>query len=105
MTISNVRESRNRWEPPGQFGAAPRRPMRGTVRAPDPAARAAWSAAARDRDALQERIVSAVRQHLEDGGPGPSEFDLLMFARTAIREEHLARVLAATSPLLVARRR
>jgi len=54
-------------------------------------ANVAWAAAARERDVAQTRIVHAFRHHLEFGGGGPDEADLLLFARAAIAEQRLAR--------------
>jgi len=53
--------------------------------------RNAWMAAMRVRKAVQARIVEAFRRHLEGAGPGPSDEDLLMFARLAIAEQRLMR--------------
>ncbi|MET0542585.1 MAG: hypothetical protein ABWZ88_12600 [Variovorax sp.] len=105
MTLSTLCQSQTLWASAEQSGAAARRPNTGNARRPDPKARAAWRAAALDRDECQARIVRALRHSLEEGGPGPSESELLMFARTAIREQALARALAVTAPVLVARRR
>jgi hypothetical protein len=52
-------------------------------------ARNAWRAAMRVRKAVQARIVEAFRRHLEGAGPGPSDEDLLMFARLAVAEQRL----------------
>lgn len=54
-------------------------------------ARNAWRAAMRVRLAVQARIVEAFRRHLEGAGPGPSDEDLLMFARLAVAEQRLLR--------------
>ena len=54
-------------------------------------ARKAWMAAVRVRKAVQARIVEAFRRHLEGAGPGPSDEDLLMFARLAVAEQRLMR--------------
>lgn len=54
-------------------------------------ARDAWRAAMRVRKAVQARIVEAFRRHLEGAGPGPSDEDLLMFARLAVAEQRLMR--------------
>ncbi len=56
--------------------------------------RNAWMAAARVRKAMQARIVHAFRRHLAGLGPGPSEEELLAFARVAVAEERLMRRLA-----------
>jgi hypothetical protein len=48
-------------------------------------------AAMRVRKAVQARIVHAFRRQLEGAGPGPSDEDLLMFARLAIAEQRLMR--------------
>jgi hypothetical protein len=49
----------------------------------------AWLAAVQIRNAIQGRIVFAFRKQIEDGGPGPAEADLLLFARVAIAEQRL----------------
>jgi hypothetical protein len=71
------------------------RPARGPSRLlPDTPAqqkRNAWMAAMRVRKAVQARIVHAFRRQLEGAGPGPSDEDLLMFARLAIAEQRLMR--------------
>jgi hypothetical protein len=54
-------------------------------------ARKAWVAAANAREAVQERIVNAFRRDVEGTGPGPSEFDLQLFARLAVAEQRLKR--------------
>ncbi|GAA4357714.1 hypothetical protein GCM10023165_51970 [Variovorax defluvii] len=67
------------------------------VRGPSPASqdteaqqkRNAWMAAVRVRKAVQARIVEAFRRQLEGAGPGPSDEDLLMFARLAVAEQRL----------------
>ena len=53
--------------------------------------RNAWMAAMRVRKAVQARIVEAFRRQLVGAGPGPSDEDLLMFARLAITEQRLMR--------------
>ena len=53
-------------------------------------------AAAGARKVAQERIVEAFRRHLKGEGPGPSEEELLTFARLAIAEQRLLR--RATAP-------
>ena len=57
-------------------------------------ARSAWMTAMRVRKAVQARIVEAFRRHLDGVGPGPSDEDLLMFARLAVAEQRLQRRLA-----------
>ena len=54
-------------------------------------ARKAWITAANAREAVQARIVSAFRRDVEGTGPGPSEFDLQLFARLAVTERRLKR--------------
>lgn len=54
-------------------------------------ARKAWVAAANAREAVQARIVCAFRRDVEGSGPGPSEFDLQLFARLAVTERRLKR--------------
>lgn len=57
-------------------------------------ARRARAAAVRVRKAVQGRIVRAFRKQIEGSGAGPSDIDLLMFARLAIAEQRLGRSLA-----------
>ena len=57
-------------------------------------ARKSWVAAVRIRKAAQERIVCAFRRHIEGWGSGPTDAQLLMFARAAIAEQRCKRALA-----------
>ncbi|WP_179106957.1 hypothetical protein [Variovorax sp. KK3] len=50
-------------------------------------------AAVRVRKAMQARIVRAFRRHLAGQGPGPSDEELLIFARLAVAEQRLMRLL------------
>ncbi|MDM0109796.1 hypothetical protein QTH97_33105 [Variovorax sp. J22R24] len=54
-------------------------------------ARKAWVAAAHAREAMQSRIVSAFGRDIAGAGPGPTDFDLQMFARLAVAERRLKR--------------
>ena len=56
-------------------------------------ARRAWTAAVNLRKAIHLRIVAAYRSQLEGLGPGPSDVDLRLFARIAVAEERLRRLL------------
>lgn len=56
-------------------------------------ARSAWIAAMRVRKAMQARIVEAFGRHVEGSGSGPTDEELLTFARLAIAEQRLARRL------------
>lgn len=58
-------------------------------------ARHTWVAAVRVRKAVQDRIVSAFRRHLDGAGPGPTDEELLKFARLAVAEQRLGRNLAS----------
>ena len=78
--------------------AAPRAPRRGSASRRSPVlaemrARRAWTAAVNLRDAIHLRIVAAFRSQLEGLGPGPSDVDLRLFARIAVAEERLRRLL------------
>jgi len=53
--------------------------------------RAAWIGAIRARKAMQARIVEAFRRRIQGWGLGPTDEDLLMFARLAIAEQRLTR--------------
>lgn len=81
----------------GHFGPliASGRPLaRSGADARETAARQSWVAALRVRKAVQDRIVSAFRRHIDGSGPGPSDAELLMFARLAVAEQRLGRNLA-----------
>ena len=54
-------------------------------------ARRAWNIAMRAREAIHERIVHAFRQSIAGFGPGPTDFDLQLFARLAVNEQRLKR--------------
>jgi hypothetical protein len=54
-------------------------------------ARDAWIAAMRVRKAMQARIVEAFGTYVNGAGPGPTDEELLTFARLAIAEQRLAR--------------
>lgn len=54
----------------------------------------AFAAATHVRKAIQDRIVRAFRRHIEGAGRGPTDAELLMFARLAIAEQRLGRSLA-----------
>lgn len=70
--------------------AVPRVPI-----APDEmSAHRAFAAATHVRKVIQERIVRAFRRHIEGAGRGPTDAELLMFARLAIAEQRLGRSLA-----------
>jgi len=56
-------------------------------------ARRAWTAAVNLRKTIHLRIVAAYRSQLEGLGPGPSDVELRLFARVAVAEERLLRVL------------
>lgn len=56
-------------------------------------ARGAWMAAKRVRKAVQARIVRAFRKYIEGAGPGPTDEELLTFARLAVAEHRLERRL------------
>lgn len=56
-------------------------------------ARDAWIAAMRVRKAMQARIVEAFGKHVDGSGSGPTDEELLTFARLAIAEQRLARRL------------
>jgi hypothetical protein len=56
-------------------------------------ARSAWMAGKRVRKAVQARIVVAFRQYIEGAGPGPTDEELLTFARLAVAERRLERRL------------
>jgi hypothetical protein len=53
----------------------------------------AFAAATHVRKAIQHRIVLAFRRHIE-GARGPTDAELLMFARLAIAEQRLGRSFA-----------
>ena len=67
--------------------------LRGSMRSPGELqaqeVRTAWLAVMRVRKAVQARIVEAFRRQLEGRGPGPSDGDLLLFARLAVSEQRL----------------
>jgi hypothetical protein len=67
--------------------------------------RKAWLAAAQVRNAALDRIVVAFRKQIEDGGPGPADADLLLFARVAIAERRLLRRLAHSKDRFARRRK
>jgi len=81
------------------------RPIGGEIRRHEAEGRLAWVIAVREREALQARIVYAFRHHLEAGGPGPAEADLLLFAQAAIAEQRMARALGEARSTFTARRR
>ncbi|MDM0075439.1 hypothetical protein QTH90_13645 [Variovorax sp. J2P1-59] len=54
-------------------------------------ARKAWVAAMRAREAMQSRIVGAFGRGITGVGPGPTELDLLLFAKLAVAERRLKR--------------
>ncbi|NGM89499.1 hypothetical protein G5B35_19580 [Parapusillimonas sp. SGNA-6] len=54
----------------------------------------AFAAATHVRKAIQRRIVRAFRRHIEGAGRGPTDAELLMFARLAIAEQRLGRSFA-----------
>lgn len=56
-------------------------------------ARGAWIAAMRVRKAMQARIAEAFGRYVDGSGPGPTDEELLSFARLAIAEQRLARRL------------
>jgi hypothetical protein len=56
-------------------------------------ARGAWIAAMRVRKAMQARIVEAFGKYVSGSGSGPTDEELLTFARLAIAEQRLARRL------------
>lgn len=60
-----------------------------SVDADDMIAHRGWMAAMQVREAMQGRIVRAFRLHLEGLGPGPTDVELLMFARLAVAEQRL----------------
>lgn len=67
--------------------------------------RKAWLAAAQIRNAVAGRIVVAFRKQIEDGGPGPADADLLLFARVAIAERRLLHRLAHSKDRFARRRK
>jgi hypothetical protein len=54
----------------------------------------AFAAATHVRKAIQVRIARAFRRHIEGAGRGPTDTELLMFARLAVAEQRLGRSLA-----------
>jgi len=78
--------------------AAPSARRRGSASRRSPviaemSARRAWTAAVNLRKTVHLRIVAAYRSQLEGLGPGPSDVELRLFARIAVAEERLRRVL------------
>jgi hypothetical protein len=71
-----------------------RAPARTLIGLREMGARRAWAAAVRARKSVQQRIVCAFRKHIEGSGPGPTDAELLMFARLAVAEQRLGRSLA-----------
>lgn len=57
-------------------------------------ARKAWVAAARAREAAQSIIVDAFERNIAGAGPGPTDFDLQLFARLAVSERRLKRAFS-----------
>lgn len=79
-------------------GVAPSARSRGSAARSSPviaemSARRAWTAAVNLRKAIHLRIVAAYRSQLVGFGSGPSDVDLRLFARIAVAEERLRRVL------------
>jgi hypothetical protein len=58
------------------------------------AAHRAWAAAKRLRRAAQDRIVCAFQKQIHGVGSGPTDTELLMFARRAVAEQRSWRRLA-----------
>jgi len=82
-----------------------RRPIGGSIPTREVEARLALNVVVRERVGLQTRIVQAFQHHVETGGPGPTEADLMLFAQTAIAEQRLARSLVQAMLTRVALRR
>jgi hypothetical protein len=61
-------------------------------------ARSAWIAAADARKAVQASIAAAFGRYLDGSGPGPTDEQLLKFARLAIAEQRLERRLRRPPP-------
>jgi hypothetical protein len=66
-------------------------------------ARSAWVAAMGARKAVQARIAAAYGRYLDGSGPGPTDEELLNFARLAIAEQRLERRLRWSPPILPSR--
>jgi hypothetical protein len=62
-------------------------------------ARKAWVAATHAREAMQARIVGAFGRDIAGAGPGPTDFELQLFARLAIAERRLKRGLSRAKVL------
>jgi len=69
----------------------PRVPARPLLSARETDSQRAWAAAVRVRKAAQERIVWAFRNYIEGSGPGPTDAEMLLFARLALAEQRLRR--------------
>ena len=66
-------------------------------------ARSAWIAAMDARKAVQARIAQAFGRYLDGSGPGPTDEQLLIFARLAIAEQRIELRLRCPPPPLPAR--
>jgi hypothetical protein len=69
-------------------------PPRASMAPREISAHRAFAAAMHVRKAIQDRIVRAFRRHIEGSGRGPTDAELLMFARLAVAEQRLGRSLA-----------
>ena len=104
MTNQDWRRSDGPWRK-AKDPSIDSRPTGGAIRSREPETLVAWADAVCERHELQARIVRAFRDHVEAGGQGPSEADLMLFAQTAIAEQRLARGLNRTHLAPVSRRR
>ena len=66
-------------------------------------ARNAWIAAMSARKAVQARIAEAFGRYVDGTGPGPTDEQLLTFARLAIAEQRLERRLRWPPSILPSR--
>lgn len=88
--------ARRNKRPMGALRRCKSAPTRAPIGLRKMSAQAAWAAAGHARKAVQDRIVRAFRNQLHGSGPGPSDVELLMFARLAVAEQRLGRRLAQT---------
>ena len=76
---------------------------RSSVEPHEKKARSAWIAAMSARKAVQARIAEDFGRYVDGTGPGPTDEQLLTFARLAIAEQRLVRRLRWPPPILPSR--